>query len=404
MLRMRTIGSLVLAVSLLAAACGGDDAAVGDSQVEAEAPSTTQASAEELSEAGDPAEPDVAEPVEEDASGSDPEGSDDAAPTEDVGAAAPADAEALLAAALTSLDRRSLRGEVTLELAPGLALSAAIESDAEGDLAATTELPPGMDPEFPGGAEVETRYVGGMVYVRPPVPAGTLAELGLDEAWYVDELAVADDAMAQAMGSAGGMCIVPLATGEAVGDCDPLGETGVFLEAARGAEIVGRENVRGAEATRVRFLVSLMDLAGEALGMAPDDDDAETGAFDDTASDPFAEGIEQIFGLLDAEFEVEVWIDDESLIRRLSFDLASMFAGIAEPEAAVEMPSSLFALEFYDFDADISVEAPPPESIVDVDLLVGGDDYATSEEFEPSYEGCEEIYDEEYDETIVVCE
>ena len=403
MLRARTIGSVVLAVALLAAACGGDDAAVGDPQVEAETPSTTQAPAEEPSEAGDPAEPDVAEPVEEDAAGSDPEGPEDAAPTEGF-EAAPADAEALLAAASTSLDRRSLRGEVTLELVPGFALSAAIESDAEGDMAATTELPPGMDPEFPGGAEVETRYVGGMVYVRPPVPAGTLAELGLDEAWYVDESAVADDAMAQAMGSAGGMCIVPLATGEAVGDCDPLGETGVFLEAARGAEIVGRENVHGAEATRVRFLVSLMDLAGEAVGMAPDDDDAETGAFDDTASDPFAEGIEQIFGFLDAEFEVEVWIDDESLIRRLSFDLASLFAGIAGPEAAVEMPSSLFTLEFYDFDADISVEAPPPESIVDVDLLVGDDDYATSEEFEPSYEGCEEIYDEEYDETIVVCE
>ena len=400
MLRMRTIGSLVLAMALLAAACGGDDVVVGDPQVEVETPSTTQAPAAEPSEAGDPADPDVAEPVEEDASGveedasgSDPEGSDDAAPTEDIGAAAPADAEALLAAASTSLDRRSLRGEVTLELVPGLALSAAIESDAEGDLAATTELPPGMNPEFPGGAEVETRYVGGMVYVRPPVPAGMLAVLGLDEAWYVDELAVADDAMAQAMGSAGGMCIVPLATGEAVGDCDPLGETGVYLEAARGAEIVGRENVRGAEATRVRFLVSLMDLAGEDLGMAPDDGEAsDGGVFDDTASDPFAEGLEQIFGFLDAEFEVEVWIDDESLIRRLSFDLASLFAGIAGAEAADEMPSSLFTLEFYDFDADISVEAPPPESIVDVDLL------------ELSYEGCEEIYDEEYDETIVVCE
>ena len=400
MLRMRTIGSLVLAMALLAAACGGDDVVVGDPQVEVETPSTTQAPAAEPSEEGDPADPDVAEPVEEDASGveedasgSDPEGSDDAAPTEDIGAAAPADAEALLAAASTSLDRRSLRGEVTLELVPGFALSAAIESDAEGDLAATTELPPGMNPEFPGGAEVETRYVGGMVYVRPPVPAGTLAALGLDEAWYVDELAVADDAMAQAMGSAGGMCIVPLATGEAVGDCDPLGETGVYLEAARGAEIVGRENVRGAEATRVRFLVSLMDLAGEDLGMAPDDGEAsDGGVFDDTASDPFAEGLEQIFGFLDAEIEVEVWIDDESLIRRLSFDLASLFAGIAGPEAADEMPSSLFTLEFYDFDADISVEAPPPESIVGVDLL------------ELSYEGCEEIYDEEYDETIVVCE
>ena len=122
--------------------------------------------------------------------------------------------------------------------------------------------------------------------------------------------------------------------------------------------------------------------------MEPDDDDgtSEQGAFDDTASDPFAEGLDQIFGFLDAEFEVEVWIDDESLIRRLSFDLASLFAGIAGPEAAAEMPSSRITIEFYDYDADISVEAPPPETIVDPSLILGDDDYATSEEYEPAYD------------------
>ena len=405
MLRIRTIGPVVLAVALLAAACGGDDAAVGDPQVEAEAPSTTQAPAEETSEAADPAEPDVAEPVEEDASGSDPEGSDDAAPAEDVGAAAPADAEALLASATTQLDGRSVRGEATIELAPGFGLSTSFESDAEGDVAAAVELPPGFDPEFPAGADAEMRYVGGVAYVRPPAPAEVLAELGLDEAWYVVEPAETGDPLAQAIGSVGVTCIFPQMGAEPAVDCDPLGETSIFLEAASGAEVVGREDVRGVEATRVRFGVSLLDLAGEDLGIGSDDGEtSDGGVFDDTASDPFAEGIEQIFGFLDAEFEVEVWIDDESLIRRLSFDLASLFAGIVGPEAAAEMPSSLITLEFYDYDADISVEAPPPELIVDSDLLVGGDDYATSEEFEPSYEGCEEIYDEEYDETIVVCE
>ena len=82
-----------------------------------------------------------------------------------------------------------------------------------------------------------------------------------------------------------------------------------------------------------------------------------------------------------------MWIDDENLIRRLAFDLASLFAGLAGADADVEVPSSLITLEFYDFDADISVEAPPPEAIVDdPDLLVGGDDYAYSEEYEPEYD------------------
>ena len=399
MFRIRMIGSAVIAVALLAAACGSDDAVVGDAPVEAEAPSVTQASAEEQSDPGDPAEPDVAEPLEEDAAGADPED------------AARVDAEALLASATTQLEGRSVRGEATMELAPGFGLSTSFESDAEGDLASAFELPPGFDPEFPTGASAEMRFVGGVTYLRPPASAEVLAELGLDEAWYVAEPAAAGDPIAQAMGSVVVTCVFPQMGTEPVGDCDPLGGSSIFLEAASGAEVVGRENVRGVEATRVRFLVSLLDLAGEGLGIAPDDDEAsDGGVFDDTASDPFAEGLEQIFGFLDAEFEVEMWIDDESLIRRLSFDLASMLAGIVGPEAEAEMPSSLITLEFYDFDADISVDAPPPELIVDADLLVDGDDFADFEEFEefeefePSYEGCEEVYDEEYDETYFVCE
>ena len=78
--------------------------------------------------------------------------------------------------------------------------------------------------------------------------------------------------------------------------------------------------------------------------------------------------------MLDTGFEVEVWIDDEALIRRLTYDLASMFAGLAGPDEVI--PSSLITVEFFDFDADISVDAPPPEAIVDEDLLVGGDDYS----------------------------
>ena len=379
MLRIRFVGTLVLAVALLAAACGDDDV-VSDSQVpqvEVEAPSTTQAPAEESLDASDPAEPDLAEPVEsEDAAASDSEAPDDGAPAVDSPDAATVDAETLLASATTQLVGRSVRGEATIELAPGFGLTTSFESDAEGDVAAVVELPPGLDPEFPAGASAEMRYVGGVAYVRPPVPAETLAGLGLDEAWYVAEPAATGDPMAQAMGSAGVMCIFPQMGSEPVADCDPLGEVSVFLEAASQAEIVGREDVRGVEATRVRFGVSLLDLAGEDLGMAPDDGEAgssEAGAFDDTASDPFAEGVEQILGFLDAEFEVEVWIDDDSLIRRLSFDLASLFAGIAGPEAAAEMPSSLITLEFYDFDADISVDAPPADAIVDASVILGDD-------------------------------
>ena len=388
MLRTRLVGSLVLAVALLAAACGEDGDTADGPQVGAEA-STTIAPGEEPSAVSDPTEPDIAEPIEEDdAPVSDSEGPDEEASTADGEDAAPADVEALLASATTQLDGRSVRGEATIELAPGFGLSTSFESDVEGDLAAMVEIPPGMDPEFPAGASAEMRYVDGVAYVRPPVSAEILAGLGLDEAWYVAEPAATGDPMAQAMGSAGVLCIFPQMGDEPVADCDPVGEIGAFLEAASEAEIVGREDVRGVEATRVRFLVSLLDLAGEDLGMEPDDEagTSEAGAFDDTASDPFAEGLDQFFGFLDAEFEVEVWIDDENLVRRLSFDLASLFAGIAGPEAAAEIPSNLITLEFYDFDADISVDAPPSEVIVDPSQILGDDDFATTEEYEPAYD------------------
>ena len=406
MLRIRVAGTLVLAVALLAGACGDEAPEVSTSvepavQEEASVPDDSSADAEPSS--GQSAAPDQEDAADapgsgdEDSAAASSDGPDDATSTGDSEDAAPVDVEALLASVTMQLAGRSVRGEATIELAPGFQLSTNFESDADGDLAAMIEIPPGLDPEFPGGAEAEFRYVGGTTYVRPAVSAETLADLGVDEAWYVLESVAGGDPMGDAMGSVGGvMCIFPQAIDEPFADCDPLGDTGAFLEAASEAEIVGREDVRGVEATRVRFLVSLRDLAGEALGAVLGEDDAETsegGAFDDSASDPFAEGLEQIFGFLDADFEVEVWIDDENLIRRQTFDLASLFAGLAGPDA--EMPSSLVTVEFYDFDADISVDAPPPETIIDdPDLLVGGDDYASSEEYEPESDD-DESYDDE---------
>ena len=376
MFRTRIAG-LMAVTALLAAACsddGGEAVTPDEPQDVAEASSTTQAVPDEVSDGGDPAEEDIVAPSDSDDDTADDAGNGDGTSTsEDSGDVAPVDAEALLASATTTLDGRSARGEATFELAPGFSLTTTFESDADGDLAATIELLPGIDPEFPAGAEAEVRYVGGVVYARPPVSAETLAGLGVDEAWFIAEPLASGDPMGDAMGSAGGlMCVFPQSTDTFSAECDPLGDVGIFVEAGRGAEIVGREDVRGTEATRVRFGVSLMDLAGDALGEAfgGDDAGADDGAFfDDSSSDPFAEGLDEFFGLLDTPFEVEIWIDDDTLIRRLTFDLASMFAGLAGPDEVI--PSNLITVEFYDFDADISVDAPPPELIVDASLLRG---------------------------------
>lgn len=377
MLRIRVAVMLGAAVALMAASCGdGGDAA--QQQPEAVAPVTTEAGPDDPAE-GDAATTSTAAPAQT----GDP---DEDTPAADGAGEVPVDAAGLLSSAATTLEGRSVRGEATVELAPGFELSSTFESDVDGDLAATVELPPGFDPQFGAGADAEVRYVAGMVYVRPPVTAETLAALGLDEAWHTGGRAAGDDPMSMDMGSAGGViCVFPQMQEAPTGDCDPLGEMGTLLEAASEPEIAGRKDVRGEETTGVRFRVSLMDLAGEALGMVPDDGEASTsedGVFDDSASDPFAEGLDQIFGFLaDAGFEVEAWIDGDGLIRRLAFDLNSIFAGLGG--TGEQMPSSLITLEFYDYDADISVDAPPPEAIVDEGILAGDDAYATSEQSGP---------------------
>ena len=387
MLRARVVGTVMLAVALLAAACGDtsttgsvDEPATTTDSAAEPAPSTSAAPEEPAATTGAEASGAVTTSTEAPAESVDP---DEAAAAGDGAGAVPADAGMLLASATTDLDGRSVRGEATIEFAPGLAFSTSFESDADGDLAAVIEVPPGMDLDFPAGAEAEMRYVDGVAYVRPPATEETLSELGVDEAWFVPG-PIGDPLMAPMQSAGGVMCIFPQAIDEPFEDCDPLGDTATFVDAGREAEIVGREDVRGVETTRVRFLVSLLDLAGEAMGMEPEADDGEVGAFDDTASDPFAEGLDQIFGFLDADFEVEVWIDDESLIRRLSFDLASMFASLAGGDAGPEIPSSLINIEFYDYDADISVEAPPPDAIVEEDLLEGND-YYDDEDYDDDY-------------------
>lgn len=388
MFRLRVAGMLA-AVALLAAACGDDGGqavAPDEPQGQPETPTTTAGGPDDSSEADGTG---TSEAVTSTTAAAESDGPDGAAPV---------DAEALLASAATSLDGRSFRGEAVIEVAPGLEFTTSLESDADGDLAVWVELLLGEDTGFSGRADTEMRYVGCEVYVRPAVTAETLAELGVDEAWYVDEPIPGGDAMRDSMAPAGLMWAFPqMLDGRPAGGCNPLGDTQAFLAAASEAEIVGREDVRGVETTRVRFLVSLLDLAGDVLGAEPDDGGgtSEAGAFDDTASDPFAEGLDQIFGFLDADLEAEVWIDDEGLIRRLTYDLASLFAGLAGLEAG-EMPSSLVTLEFYDFDAAISVDAPPPEVIVDdPSLIIDDDDYATSEEYDP-YDDDYDDYDDDY--------
>lgn len=295
-------------------------------------------------------------PVEDGSDSSGSEASVDAEPALDV--------EALVAVALAQLDKLSVRTEMTMEFLPGFGLRATVESDADGDVATQLSIPPGLDPVLVDGAQIDVRTVSGVDYVRLPASEALLEELGVAEAWYVVEPdAPLVGPFADTLSMADGL----LCTGNAeADDCDPRAGAGDLLRVAQDLQLVGREEVRGVGTTRVRFSVSLADLYGEAfggLGGLDDVEESEGAFFDDGSSELFDEGLGDLFGFLDAPFEVEVWIDDDSLARRLSYDVSALFGGLAEGDDMV--PALLIVLEFYDYDADISVEAPPPEMIIE---------------------------------------
>ena len=73
------------------------------------------------------------------------------------------------------------------------------------------------------------------------------------------------------------------------------------------------------------------------------------------------------------------WIDDSDLVRRLSIDFGSLFGAMGEAfgddadDLPADMPGLLQVIDFYDYDADISIEAPPADQIMG-DLSDLGDD------------------------------
>ena len=362
MRRFMRVVAVALAFALAAAACGDnvdDRPSAGEPQSQSDTTTSEGPSEDAVESYEGPSDIDAAVDGAADGEADEPEPEPDASEEIDDPVADDVDAMALLAAANTQLDGRSVRGEATIgdpeaPIVGVLATSFMIAAD--GDLAVTFELPAGLDPQFPDGGILETRYVDGVTYVRPLVTDEMMAELGIGdgEAWYIADPAAVDDAMAQELGATGGMmCLFPQSGLEAPLECDPLADTAGFFEAASEAEVVGREELRGTQTTRIRFQASLAALS--AAGGVPSDDDSMPVEGEEAAD---------LFGLMDGALATEVWLDDEGLIRRLTIDLFSMFAGLAGEEAA-DAPSILMTLEFYDFGADISVDAPPPETIID---------------------------------------
>jgi hypothetical protein len=134
-----------------------------------------------------------------------------------------------------------------------------------------------------------------------------------------------------------------------------VADPSAFLDFLRGSggEVtdLGREQVRGVDTTHLHGSLKLRD----ALDSAPADQRERL----QRAMDQLSKDGES---LLDTTLPVDVWIDDDGLVRRLSMEfVAPQLSGDGDGggQAAI-------TIELFDFGTDVSIDLPPADQVTDV--------------------------------------
>jgi hypothetical protein len=143
---------------------------------------------------------------------------------------------------------------------------------------------------------------------------------------------------------------VPATTGESTFD---VADPSAFLDFLHGAggQVVdmGRENVRGVDTQHLHATVKLQDALDSASGPARD---RLQRAIDQLGKDDSA--------LLDQEMPVDVYIDNDGMVRELVFDFSS-------PDTADSTSSkATLTVDLSDFGTDVGIQVPPPDQVTDV--------------------------------------
>lgn len=120
------------------------------------------------------------------------------------------------------------------------------------------------------------------------------------------------------------------------------------LEAVSGPlEVVGREDVRDVETTHYR---TTLDPAGLK--------DALEGAAGDTGSSDLLSGLTEAMAQVDlSEVPIDVWVDDEGLLRKYVIDL--------EIEQGGQSLSTSVTLELFDYGQPVEIDLPDPADVAD---------------------------------------
>jgi hypothetical protein len=267
--------------------------------------------------------------------------------------------EQLTEAAATSAEAPSGRFELSMEMTyPGLATpfaftgEGAFDTEAERasfsfDLSSLAGLFGGLlgglggadAPDFgnPAAWKIDGVQDGAVVYVRFPAIAG---ELPAGKTWVRVDSATA--------GKAAGFDLSELDqfTGE-----DPRTLLDFFKAVSGEIETVGSEELRGVTTTHYRATIDLRNYDR----LVPPAERKEL-------SDMLGDLVEQA-GL--SEMPFDVWLDDEGYVRKV----AATFS--ASPPGQSGAFEASLAFELYDYGADVDIEPPPADQVVDASALPG---------------------------------
>jgi predicted small lipoprotein YifL len=301
--------TVLAALAVALAACGGGGDPVGTTATPSGDASPSQSAAQSVAEGDD------------DASGASEEAAQDILADLDpdlVLAAAVAQGQSLSARTAFSSSSSTPGGQVDV-IGEGVVSGAgAFQFVITLDGASAVGLP------GDGPAEVEVRLVEGVIYQRVP---GLGAELGSDATWIAFDLASLRDQFA-------GQFDALVEQAEAG---DPVAAFGALRDATSVTER-GREEVNGVQATRYEVLVDRAALL-EQEGLS----ESDLGPLD---------------GLAD-ELPVLVWIDDDGLLRRVT------------TEVTTEEFGSTTTFDVLEYGVDVDVEAPPADDTVSFRDLLG---------------------------------
>jgi len=201
-----------------------------------------------------------------------------------------------------------------------------------------------MTMTLPEADEVEMRVDGTVAYVR--VPEGE--ETGLPEgvSWIRID-AAAHGAQAGQFGQI---------------DQQNPGRMLDYLHAAEDEpEEVGREEVRGVETTHYRAQVNLEEMAEQELEQLPEEQREQQ-----------RQQLEQLREMLtEPTIPVEVWVDDDGLLRRMTMEMTLEAPGLEGQPTEMRMT---MRMELFDYGVDVEVETPAEDEVVDYDELGQPDD------------------------------